>query len=174
MSGPNGAAKPSDNATFSGTDSPVITSGKVQCGSFTVPAGTAWWNPLPVSNLDGVPAASFVSISSTDPRLKQVGTKQQYAMTISLSADHAGVTIAGGLTDAQGNASTPVGPYFVYGPTQKFVCTVNGSGVITPTGRGGCEVTVRWPVAQVNSSFTNATSNPTNFIEARIALIVRT
>jgi len=70
------------------------------------------------------------------------------------------------------NTSTPVGPYFQYGSTQKFVCTVSSSGLITPTGKGGCEVTVRWPVCQVNSSFTNATSNPTNFIEARIALTV--
>jgi len=172
MSGPNGAVKPSDTATFSGTDSPVISSGTVQCGGWAAnPVGNL--NPRYVQEyLDGVPAASFVTISSTDPRLTQVGTKQQYAMTISLSADSGGVTVAGGLTDAQGNASTPVGSYFVYGSTQKFVCTVNGSGVITPTGKGGCEVTVRWPVAQVNSSFTNATSNPTNFIEARIALTV--
>jgi hypothetical protein len=113
-----------------------------------------------------------VTISSTDPRLKRVGTRQQYQMQISLSADHAGVIIAGGLTDARGNNSTPVGSYFVYGSTQEFVCTVNSSGVITPTGRGGCEVTVRWPVAQANSNFTNATSNPTNFIEARVALTV--
>jgi hypothetical protein len=114
-----------------------------------------------------------VTISSTDPRLKRVGTRQQYQMQISLSADHAGVIIAGGLTDAQGNSSTPVGSYFVRVNTGiRLPCTVNSSGVITPPGRGGCEVTVRWPVAQANSNFTNAISNPTNFIEARIFLQV--
>jgi hypothetical protein len=46
----------------------------------------------PVSKvLDAVQAASCVTISSTDPRLKRVGTRQQYQMQISLSADHAGV-----------------------------------------------------------------------------------
>jgi hypothetical protein len=169
MSGPNGAVKPSDTATFSEICNPAQGSG-VDQGRYQ----TGGWdtnNPkYSLEVLEGLPAASFVTVSG-DSRLKQVGTKQQYALTISLSGDASGYVLTPGLTDAQGDVVTPVGNYFTYYSEQKFVCTV-ANGKITPTGRGSCTVEVRWPVGQVNANWSGATSNPSNFIYASIMLTV--
>lgn len=159
---------PASTASYSGIPTPVPSdAGSKQCGSWDDRTG----GPLPVAMLESVPAASFVTISSTDPRLKQVGTRQQYAMTISLSGDAAGVQVNGGLTDAQGTANTPVGSYFVSGSRQRFVATCV-AGLIVPVGVGRTEVYVRWPVAQVNASWGNAQSQISNFLEATISLTV--
>jgi hypothetical protein len=119
----------------------------------------------------GVQAASAVTISSSDPRLKRVGPSQ-YELTLSLSKDSAGVRVQGGLTDAQGNVNTaaPTIGSFIYGCTQRLICSVSDTGLVTPTALGSCDVYTRWPIGQVNAGFPNAEPNLSNFAEARIAL----
>lgn len=96
MSFPNGSSKPSNTATYMG-EAPAYqqTSGTEQTGGWAVSNG-----PFSQEITEGVQAASFVTISSTDPRLKRVGPSQ-YELTLSLSRDSAGVLIQGGLTDAR-------------------------------------------------------------------------
>lgn len=179
MSFPNGSSKPSDTASYTG-DAPAYqqTSGTQQVGGWAV--GNAYF-AFSQEITEGVPAASFVTISGQDGRLKQVGTRQQLSLIISLAADAAGYTLRPSLTDAQGNATTPVGSYFSGISRQKFVCTF-ANGKIVPVGIGSCDVEVTYPQAQVNANFSTnglnvsgsggATSNPSNFISATINLVV--
>ena len=121
---------------------------------------------------DGVPAASRVVISCTDPRFVQVGTKQQYALRLKLAET---ATLVGGITDADNHSVTPVSSgLFVYGSRQSAVATIDsGSGVITTHSIGGVELTVRYPKGQVNSNFAGATSViDSGFIEAVVQVTV--
>jgi hypothetical protein len=162
--------KPSDSPSYNGTPNPIQTSGTLQT------AGAVITNVIGASTFkeevfEGVSAASFVTVAGQDERLQQVGTRQQYSLQISLSGDAGGYALTPSLTDAQGNPSTPVGNYFAYYSRQRLVATVV-DGIITPVARGSCVVEVRWPVGQVNVNFVGATSNPSNFIYATIALTV--
>jgi hypothetical protein len=170
MSNPQSIVKPSDTATYTGVLNPEpFQNGTLQCAAWADLDTPPYGNNASV--LQGVPAASFVTISGQDDRLTQVGTRQQYSLQISLSQDAGGYTLTGGLTTALGGASTPVGDYFYAISRQEQVATVDGL-TITPTGRGSTVIEVRWPVGQVNANFTNATSNPTNFAYASIVLTV--
>ena len=182
MSGPNGSAKASDTLTFTNVDSPIQTSGTIQCGGWATPArydGNAGQFTQEIT--EGVPSASFVIVSGQDSRLRQVGTRQQLALIISLSGDAAGYTLTPSLTDAQGGSTTPVGSYFTGISRQRFVCTLS-NGKIVPVGVGQCEVEVMWPVAAVNQNWSTnglnapgsggAQNNPSNFISATINVTI--
>jgi hypothetical protein len=175
MGNGNGTTNPSNTPNYSGVLPPDPTqNGTLQCGAWadlnTPPFGAS------VGVLEGLPAASFVTVSGQDGRLKRVGTAQQYSLVISLSRDSTGYTLTGGLATAAGGASTPVGNYFCAVSRQAQVAIVEGLTII-PTGRGSTSIEVRWPVGQVNENWTwggsgGATSNPSNFIYATVNLTV--
>jgi hypothetical protein len=171
----NGTTNPSNTPNYSGVIPPEPTqNGTLQCGAWddlNVPNGgpNGMWY-LNVGVLEGLPAASLVTVTGQDARLKRVRTAQQYSLQISLAGDAGGYVLTGGLTTAAGGASTPVGDYFYAVSRQAQVATVSGL-VITPTGRGSTPIEVRWPVGQVNANWTwggsgGAVSNPSNFIYA--------
>ena len=179
MSFPNGSSKPSDTASYTG-DAPAYqqTSGTQQVGGWAV--GNAYF-AFSQEITEGVQAASFVTCTGQDGRLKQAGTRQQLSLIISLSGDAAGYALTPSLTDAQGNSVTPVGAYFYGVSRQRLVCTFSG-GKIIPVGVGQCSVEVRYPVACVNASWSSnglnvagsggAQNNPTNHIYLSINVTV--
>jgi hypothetical protein len=148
VSGPNGAVKPSDNATFSGTDSPVITSGKVQCGGF-IASGK-------YENLEGVPSQCRCFI--TGPNVRRVGASNQSALAVSVQAGT--VQLTGNVSDAQNNNTNPATGSFKWISTNSSVATVNQSGLVTLLRKGQVTIELRYS-RQANSSWAGATPSPT-------------
>lgn len=186
MSFPNGSAKANSTSSYTG-EAPAyqLTSGTLQTGGWATPlivqAGLFPPKTFQQEITEGVSAASFVVVSGQDSRLKQVGTRQQLALLISLSGDASGYQLTPALTDAYGGSSTPCGAYFTGISRQRFVCTFS-NGKIIPVAVGQCEVEVMFPVAQVNGNWSGSglnvtgsggsTSNPSNFISATINVVV--
>ena len=168
-----GKAKLSDTVSFTSFYTPPqATSGTAQRGDWAA-------NTFNDEGLNGpeiaeaVPAASQTTVSCADSRFKQVGTKQQYALTLKMT--DAGVALVGGLTDAQGTVVTPIdSTLFVFGSRNSLVASIGASsGIIVPRTAGGVELYVRFPKGQVNSNFAGATSViSAGFIEASVQLTV--
>jgi hypothetical protein len=112
--------------------------------------------PFDMSRDENVPAASRTTASCADSRFKQVGTKQQYALTLKMT--DAGVTLVGGLTDAQNNVVTAIdSTLFVFGSRNNSVATIGASsGIIVPRTVGGVGLYVRFPQGCVNKPFDGA------------------
>jgi len=168
MSGPNQSSKVNDQVAYgTGVDSPEPTgNGQTSTGGWTTTAGLYTFEIL-----DGTPAPLNVQLGGT-AGITQVGTKQQWAVSMSLSGSP--VQIVANMADAQNHAITAFAPNvfaYTYISRQRFVATVSASGLITATGRGQCEIEVI-SSRQCMASFPNATPSGTEGVRASLLVTV--
>jgi hypothetical protein len=171
MSGINGSSKPSDAVPYgTGVDNPSPSdSGTLSCGGWVA----APVPPFTTSQemLDGVPAPVCVQLGGTAGATR-VGSPQQYSVTISLTG--APLQIVANMADAQNHPVIAVAPQvfaYRYISRQRFVATVDSNGIITPTGRGQCEVEII-SSRDCNASFTGATPSGTEGVRASLLVTV--
>ena len=97
-----------------------------------------------------------VSISGTG--VKQVGSPSQFQVTVSLSTGS--LQLEGHVMDASNNVTDPPLGTFVWKSEQRFVATVDSTGLVTLVGRGSCTLECRYSRA-ASLPWTYATPSPT-------------
>jgi len=169
MSGPNGSVD-SRFATlptsFSGVDSPVISSGTVQCGAWQQPVSL--FPQMLQENIDGVASQCRVFITGTNV-VQSSGSKQQSSLAISLTVGS--VQLSASVSDAQ-NAQTqnPEVPV-VWKSSNSHVCTVNSTGLCSLISKGQCEIDVQYPRSVIRTTPT-ATPSGVEYTYATLVLQV--
>jgi hypothetical protein len=164
--GSNGVGKAND-VSYNGTDQPLVTKGEVQTGGWSQIGGAPYFVSQEI--LQSVPAQTCVVIRGTG--VTKVGNAaNQFAVSKQLAFGtfqlNAGVTTASGA-----DSDNPKGP-FVWLSRNDNVCTVSATGVVTPTGKGQCEVEARYSRA-ANTPLANATPSSTESMAAYATCIVQ-
>ena len=170
MSGPNGSPKPSDTSTFTGIENPVQTSGQYQAGGWDAvgnPPNPPYAGTPSFSVLEAVPAQVKVSISGSG--VVRVGAPNQFKLQLSLNAGT--VQLTGHVTTATNANTDPALAPFVWISRQRFVATVDSSGLVTLNGKGSTTLECRYPRA-ANLPFTNATPSGSEYAYATIDLVI--
>jgi hypothetical protein len=137
MSGPNGACNnPAVPTSFSNTDSPVITSGRIQTGNWQEPVGS-----FDLELIDGV--ASECRIFITGIGVKRISNSlQQCSLAVSLTAGtaqlHAEVSDA--LNGQQQSATLPI----IWSSDNVMIATVDQTGKVTLVRKGQAVISARY------------------------------
>jgi hypothetical protein len=174
-------ASPASTSTLTspvGPDGGVNEAGITSIGSWNsgnIPSGSGSPGNIPplnaVAELENIPAPVNVQLGGT-AGTEQVGSPQQWAVTISLSGSP--LQIVPNMANSQNVAVSAVAPNvftYTYLSRQEFVCTVSSSGLITATGRGQCEVEV-WATRSCNLPFVNATPSGVEGVRASLLVTV--
>src|ERR1035437_241231 len=133
----NGSSNPSNVAVTGILVPPMGSDGRYQCGGTAV----AMRSDYSYEILQGVPAQTKVSVSGIGV-ISVSNSGSQFKCMKSLSAG--AFTLVGHVNDAFGHNTDPCTGSFVWKSDNEFVCTVNQSGVVTPTGRGEAVVECRY------------------------------
>jgi len=160
MSGPNGMIQTTETAgvptSFSSTDSPIQTSGTVQCGAWNAGAMLGTYGIL-VECIEGVPSECRCFISG--PNVQRIsGSLQQSSLFVSITAGT--VQLTANVSDAlNGQRSAPSNPV-QWKSSNEFVATVDSTGLVTLVGKGQCEIELRYSRGVVRQTATT-TPSPT-------------
>jgi hypothetical protein len=147
--------------SFNGTPSPVISSGTVSCGAWQeIPNGNPVIPPGLVPELvEGVPAQNSPVIGG--PNVRQVGSPQQSALNISISAGTVQLTAT--VQDSQqGQNQSPTLPV-TWTSDNSYVATVSSSGLVSFFHKGQAVISLRYSRGVIR---TTPTTTP-SFTEAQ-------
>jgi hypothetical protein len=156
---------------YGGTPAPAQTSGTLSVGSVENAAGAGPPYPnYPTTFPQGVPAPVAVQLSGSG--IKQIGSPQQYAVSLSLGGDT--VQIVSAMANALNEIVAATAPNiftYTYRSRNINVATVNSSGLVTAVGRGQCEILVINTRA-ANLPFTNTMPSGTEGVQASLQVTV--
>lgn len=163
---------PADAPSYDGTPAPIQTSGTISTGAVIMPRVQSQVNPQVNTQFpQAVPAPVAVQLSGSG--IKQIGSPQQYGVTLSLSNTDT-VQIVPAMANALNEIVAATAPNvftYTYRSRNINVATVNSSGLVTAVGRGQCEVLVINTRA-ANLPFANATPSGTEGVQASLQVTV--
>jgi hypothetical protein len=164
----------SDAPSYNGTPAPIQTSGTLSTGAVIVPRVQSQVTPQVNTQFpQGVPAPVAVQLSTLGSGIKQIGSPQQYGVTLSLSNTDT-VQIVPAMANALNEIVAATAPNvftYTYRSRNINVATVNSSGLVTAVGRGQCEVLVINTRA-ANLPFVNTMPSGTEGVQASLQVTV--
>ncbi len=137
MSGSNGMCTNSEVPTsFSGVDSPVISSGVIQCGDWQLQSSN-----FNIECIDGVPSECRVIITGAGVQ-KISNSKQQCALSVSIQSGtvQLNAEVSDALNRQQQSATLPVS----WVSDNSMIATVNESGLVTLIRKGQAVISARY------------------------------
>jgi hypothetical protein len=162
----------SDAATYDGTPAPIQTSGTLSTGAVIMPRVQSQVNPQVNTQFpQGVPAPVAVQLSGSG--IKQIGSPQQYAVSLSLSGTGT-VQLVPAMANALNEVVSPVAPNvftYTYRSRNINVATVSPTGLVRAVSNGQCEILVINTRA-ANLPFVNATPSGTEGVQASLQVTV--
>jgi hypothetical protein len=156
---------------YSGTPAPIQTSGTLSVGSVENAAGAGPPYPnYPTTFPQGVPAPVAVQLSGSG--IKQIGSPQQYAVSLSLGGDT--VQIVPAMANALNEIVAATAPNvftYTYRSRNINVATVSSTGLATAVSSGQCEILVINTRA-ANLPFVNTMPSGTEGVQASLQVTV--
>jgi hypothetical protein len=156
---------------YSGTPAPIQTSGTLSVGSVENAAGAGPPYPnYPTTFPQGVPAPVAVQLSGSG--IKQIGSPQQYAVSLSLGGDT--VQIVPAMANALNEIVAATAPNvftYTYRSRNINVATVSSTGLVTAVSGGQCEILVINTRA-ANLPFVNTMPSGTEGVQASLQVTV--
>jgi len=154
-------ATPASTTNYTGIPAHEPTDmGTKQCGSWANSGGAG-------EVLEAVSAQVKASVSGSG--VVRVGAPNQFSCRVSL-ASHT-LQLTGHVKTAANQNTDPALAPFVWFSRQRFVATVDSSGLVHLVGKGSTTIECRYPRA-ANLPFTNATPSGTEFAYATVDLTV--
>jgi hypothetical protein len=163
---------PADAPSYDGTPAPIQTSGTLSTGAVIMPRVQSQVTPQVNTQFpQGVPAPVAVQLSGSG--IKQIGSPQQYGVTLSLSNTDT-VQIVPAMANALNDVVPAVAPNvftYTYRSRNINVATVSPTGLVRAVFNGQCEILVINTRA-ANLPFVNATPSGTEGVQASLQVTV--
>ncbi|MGC2102054.1 MAG: Ig-like domain-containing protein [Candidatus Sulfotelmatobacter sp.] len=165
---------PADAPSYDGTPAPIQTSGTLSTGAVIMPRVQSQVSPQVNTQFpQGVPAPVAVQLSTLGSGIKQIGSPQQYAVSLSLSNTQT-VQIVPVMANALNEVVSAVAPNvftYTYRSRNINVATVSPTGLVRAVSNGQCEILVMNTRA-ANLPFVNATPSGTEGVQASLQVTV--
>ena len=162
----------SDAPSYDGTPAPIQTSGTLSTGAVIMPRVQSQVTPQVNTQFpQGVPAPVAVQLSGSG--IKQIGSPQQYGVTLSLSNTDT-VQIVPAMANALNEIVAATAPNvftYTYRSRNINVATVSSTGLVTAVSSGQCEILVINTRA-ANLPFVNTMPSGTEGVQASLQVTV--